>query len=163
MCQTCVTTKKCQHCEADLSFTPHRLSAMMVEALFKLRASVRHYGRNAIHIRDEMYEAKRAPFALTTDQWSNFGKLRYFGLAHHADRENPRSGSWLLTDRGAAFLRGEIAIPRKVFTFRGHPVDSPEPVKPVHILEYRRELPSFEVYFDFTPRTSNDSKQLTLA
>jgi hypothetical protein len=163
MCQTCITTKKCQHCEADLSFTPHRLSAMMVEALFKLRAAVRHYGRNSIHIRDEMYDAKGAPFELTTDQWSNFGKLRYFGLAHHADKENPRSGSWLLTDRGAAFLRGEIAVPRKVYTFRGHPVDDPpERVKSVHILEYRKELPSFETYYDFTPRVSSAAKTAQL-
>jgi hypothetical protein len=156
-----MTTQKCAHCEADLELSKHSLAAMYVEALFKLRAAVRHYDRNSIHLRKDMPAG--SPFGLTFDQVTNFGKLRYFGLAHHADKENPRSGLWLLTDRGAAFLRGEIAIPRKVFTFRGHPVDSPEPVKPVHILEYRRELPSFETYYDFVPRPSSAANQLTLA
>jgi hypothetical protein len=162
MCQTCITTKKCVHCDADLALSKHSLAAMYVEALFKLRAAVRHYDRNSIHIRHEMYAAKGSPFQLTTDQWSNFGKLRYFGLAHHAGKENPKSGKWLLTDRGGAFLRGDIAIPRKVFTFRGHPVDSPEPVKPVHILEYRKELPSFETYYDFKPAQSRLPKTAQL-
>jgi hypothetical protein len=161
MCQTCITTNKCVHCEADLAIKLHRLTALHVECLFKLRAAVRHYGRNSIHLRDDM-RATGCPFRLSDDQWTNFGKLRYFGLAHHADRENPRSGSWLLTDRGAAFLQGKITIPRKVFTFRGHPVDSPEPVKPVHILEYRKELPSFETYYDFTPAVSGPAKTAQL-
>lgn len=162
MCQTCVTTKKCVHCEADLKLTGHSLAALYVEALFKLRAAVRHYDRNSIHLRDDM-RAAGCPFQLSDDQWTNFGKLRYFGLAHHADRENPRSGSWLLTDRGAAFLQGKIAVPRKVFTFRGHPVEvPPEPAKPVHILEYRKELPSFETYYDFKPALSGPAKTAQL-
>jgi hypothetical protein len=152
MCQTCITTNKCAHCEADLELSRHSLSTMYVEALFKLRAAVRHYGRNSIHLRKDMPAG--SPFGLTFDQVTNFGKLRYFGLAVHADDQNPRSGLWKITERAGAFLRGEIAIPRKVFTFRGHPVPSPESVKPVHILEYRKELPSFETFYDFTPAPS---------
>lgn len=158
MCQTCITTKKCVHCEAKLEPTSHSLTALYVEALFKLRAAIRYHGRNSIHLRDDM-RPEGCPFRLSDDAWTNFGKLRYFGLAHHADRDNPRSGKWLLTDRGAAFLRGEISIPRKVFTFRGHPVDPPEPVKPVHILEYRRELRSFETYYDFSPTPAQSKPQ----
>lgn len=86
-----------------------------------------------------------------------------FGLAHHADKENPRSGKWLVTDRGAKFLRGEIAVPRKVYTFRGHPVEVPsEPVNPVAVLEYRKELPAFETYYDFHTAPSKPANQLTL-
>ena len=161
MCQTCITTEKCIHCEANLQLTAHNLAGMYVEGLFKLRSAVRHYGRNSIHIRDEM-RAMGCRFRFSDDPWTNFGKLRYFGLAHHADKESPRSGKWLLTDREAAFLRGEVAIPRKVFTFRGHPVNSPEPVKPVHILEYRSELPSFETYYDFKPALSGPAKTAQL-
>jgi hypothetical protein len=103
-----------------------------------------------------------SPFALAFDGITNFAALRYFGLAVHADDKNPRSGLWKITDRGGAFLSGKIAVPRKVFTFRGHPVDSPEPVKPVHILEYRRELPSFETYYDFVPALPGPAKTAQL-
>lgn len=162
MCQTCITTKKCRHCDADLSVKAHRLTALHVECLFKLRAAVRHYGRNSIHLRGDM-RAEGCPFRLSDDSWTNFSALRYFGLAHHADRENPRSGKWLLTDRGGKFLQGEIAVPRKVFTFRGRLVEvPPEPVKLVHILEYRKELPSFETYYDFTPALSKPAQTAQL-
>lgn len=153
MCQTCITTEKCVHCEADLALKVHRLTALHIESLFKFRAAVQYYGRNSIHLRDDM-RAEGCPFRLSDDSWTNFAALRYFGLAVHADAKNPRSGLWKITDRAGAFLRGKIAIPRKVFTFRGHPVDPPEPVKLVHVLEYRRELPSFETYYDFKPAAS---------
>ncbi len=161
MCQTCITTNKCVHCEADLALKVHRLTALHVECLFKLRAAVRHYNRNSIHLRNDM-RAEGCPFRLSDDSWTNFAALRYFGLAHHAEKDSPRSGKWLLTERGGAFLQGKIAVPRKVFTFRGHPVDSPEPVKPVHILEYRKELPSFETYYDFKPALSAPARTARL-
>jgi len=71
--------------------TWYRLSPGHVRALVKLHQAILHYGRNSIHIRNEMADTT-APFALTKDEWTNFSYLRHFGLAHHADRENPRSG-----------------------------------------------------------------------
>ncbi len=130
----------------------HSLTAMYVEALLKFRAAVRFYGRNRIHLRGDM--GAKSPFPLSFDQITNFAKLRMFGLAVHADKQNPRSGYWLLTDRGADFLNGKVAIPRKVYTYRGHPYHPKEPIpgeKLVHILEYKNELPQFETYRDFTP------------
>jgi hypothetical protein len=91
----CHATKKGVHCDANLAITAHSLSTLYVEALFKLRAAVRHSERNSIPLRNDM-RATGCPFLLSDDQWTNFGKLRYFGLAHHADRENPRSGKWYL-------------------------------------------------------------------
>ena len=88
-----------------------------------------------------------SPFPLSFDQVTNFAKLRMFGLAVHADKENSRPGWRLLTSRGNQFLNREIAIPRKVYTCRGHPLHADIPdKKPVHILEYKRELPEFETY-----------------
>jgi len=131
----------------------HSLSQIHVSALFKLREAVRHYGRNSIHIRKEMYDAKGSPFQLATDEWSNFTKLRYFGLAVHADQDKTRSGYWTLTKRGGAFLRGEERVAKQVYTHLGHPIAHSE--ETVHILEYRQQLPAFETYYDFAPRPSS--------
>lgn len=87
----------------------HTLSPMLVEALYKFREAVRHYGRNRIHFRDDM---GAGPFKLSFDQINNMSKLRYHGLIVHADKDNRRSGYWVLTSRGNQFLQGEIQIPR---------------------------------------------------
>lgn len=132
------------------TISAHSMTAMYVDALLKFRAAVRHYGRNSIHLRKDMNQF--SPFPLSFDQITNFAKLRMFGLAVHADKENPRSGLWLLTSRGTQFLNGEIAIQKKVYTFQGHPRHAEIPgEKRVHILEYKRELPEFETYYDYAP------------
>jgi hypothetical protein len=51
---------------------------------------------------------------LTKNEFANFQKLRYNGLAAHA----PETGCWLLTRRGASFLKEEIDLPRGVLIFR---------------------------------------------
>jgi hypothetical protein len=132
------------------TISTHSMTKLYVDALLKFRAAVRHYGRNSIHLRKDMNQF--SPFPLTFDQITNFSKLRMFGLAVHADKQNPRSGLWLLTSRGNDFLNGKIAIAKKVYTFRGHPVHAEIPgEKRVHILEYKRELPEFETYYDYVP------------
>ena len=132
------------------TISTHSLSAITVEALMKLRAAVRYYGRNRIHLRKDM--GKDTPFPLSFDQVTNFAKLRTFGLAVHADKTNPRSGWWLLTDRGNKFLAGELRIESKVYTFLGHPVhaEGAPAEKLVSINDYRDQLPKFETYQDFT-------------
>lgn len=51
---------------------------------------------------------------------NNFQKLRYFGLVHHVKDQdgNRKAGRWLITRNGWAFLRGDLAIPDFVMTFR---------------------------------------------
>lgn len=143
----------------------HSLTAMYVEALLKFRAAVRFYGRNKIHLRGDM--GTTSPFPLSFDQVTNFSKLRMFGLAVHADKTNSRSGLWLLTERGNDFLNGKIVIPRKVYTFQGHPIHPKELIpgqRLVHIKEYKQELPSFETYYDFVPppRVSTPAQTIKL-
>ncbi|HSY52433.1 MAG TPA: hypothetical protein VLC46_26770 [Thermoanaerobaculia bacterium] len=132
------------------TISAHSMTALYVDALLKFRAAVRHYGRNSIHLRKDLN--RESPFPLSFDQVTNFAKLRMFGLAVHANKENSRSGLWLLTARGNDFLNGTIAIPKMVYTFRGHPLHADLPgEKRVHILEYKRELPEFETYYDYVP------------
>jgi len=97
------------------------ITAKHARTLYKLLLAVRYYGRNRIHIRREMFAAAGQPFCLTLDEHNNMTFLRYSGLAVHADRGNKRSGYWLLTRRGAEFLRGYLAIPKEVEVLDGHP------------------------------------------
>jgi hypothetical protein len=138
----------------------HSLTKMHVSALFKLRAAVQHYGRNKIHIRKQMYDAKGAPFQLSTDEWSNFTKLRYFALAVHAEKGKTRGGYWTLTTLGAAFLRGEKEVAKHVYTYCAHPVAHSD--ETVHITGYKAELPDFENFYDFTPRPSSATQTARL-
>jgi hypothetical protein len=134
------------------TISTHSMTKMYVDALLKFRAAVRYYGRNRIHLRKDLNQF--SDFPLSFDQITNFAKLRMFGLAVHADKGNARSGWWLLTSRGADFLNGAISIPKKVYTFRGHPLHADIPgEKRVHILEYKQELPDFERYYDYVPPT----------
>ncbi len=132
------------------TISTHNMTATYVDALLKFRATVRHYGRNKIHLRKDMNQF--SPFPLSFDQITNFSKLRMFGLAVHADKKNSRSGWWLLTSRANDFLNGRIAIQRTVYTFDGHPVHADIPgQKLVHVKEYKQELPEFETYYDYAP------------
>ena len=48
------------------------------------------------------------------NEYANFQKLRYSGLVAKCEK----SAYWLLTKRGAAFLRNEIFLPKGVLVFR---------------------------------------------
>lgn len=59
---------------------------------------------------------------LLTAEFTNFQKLRYFGLAHSA------KGVWSLTDLGFWFLGNRQAVPHHVFTRAGNVVDKSDDV-----------------------------------
>jgi hypothetical protein len=52
---------------------------------------------------------------LTYSQRTNSQKLRYWGLAepHLVDETRQKRGWWVITEKGKAFVRGEITIPQK--------------------------------------------------
>src|SRR5688572_17900746 len=101
----------CPYCKCDRDVW-RTLSTVQVRALMKFREAIRFYDRNRIRIKEEMYDAA-VPFKLTTSEYLNFAGLRPFGLVQHGDPENPKSGEWLLTRNGAAFIRGEKKVYRK--------------------------------------------------
>jgi hypothetical protein len=51
-------------------------------------------------------------------------------------------GYWLITARGAQFLRGEIAAPQRVKTFRNKVLNHSREM--IHILQLKGKLPEFE-------------------
>lgn len=104
-------TKKCPHCGASMTVWRHNINIGLVDSLRKMANEIRKTGVNSVNVRTELN--------LTKVRYNNFQKLRYFGLVHHV-KHNGMSvkGNWLITKRGWAFLRGDIAVSRYILTFR---------------------------------------------
>lgn len=137
----------CPCCGALMREYWHTLTPGIVSALVKFLKAVRHYGRNDIHIHDEMKAAAGAPFQLTDHEWNNFTRLRFHGLVAKVHSEENQSGRWLLTKRGGQFLKGEIDVPLKVKTYRNRVIDHSADV--TRIADFKSKLPSFETDFDY--------------
>lgn len=84
-------------------------------------------------------KSKKGPMNLTTTQFGNFQKLRYFGLAEL----NPKTQEWMLMPSGLAFLRGKIRVPRYIITRSGKVIGiSPESIDITQVkdaVQYRVE------------------------
>lgn len=100
----------CPHCGAAMTEYVHSLTPGLVKSLVKFGEAISCKGTNDIHLQTEV--------DLTKNEYNNFQKLRYWGLVHHVDKSNIKSGRWLLTKLGGQFLRNEIGMPKKVKTFR---------------------------------------------
>ncbi len=65
----------------------------------------------------------------------------------HFDKDNPKSGFWLVTWLDGQFLRSEIAVPRQVETFRNQVIGHSEEL--VRIEEFRGKVPQFVKEFSY--------------
>jgi hypothetical protein len=90
----------CPYCGHTLEPRKESLSLGLVQTLEKFALAVFMSQKNDIHLQKDMN--------LTKNQYNNAQKLRYFGLiAKVRVAGQVNSGRWLLTRRGASFLRGE--------------------------------------------------------
>lgn len=106
--------QKCPTCGQTLKEHGHRITPGLVGALRKFKQGVLDHGRNEIHLSHDL----KGPLELTHTEHANFQKLRFHGLvAKVFDKKGNRlQGFWLLTTNGNRFLKGELAIPKKVYT-----------------------------------------------
>lgn len=63
---------------------------------------------------------------LTTTEFANFQKLRYFDLAVSLEVNEARTGKWNLTERGLLFLGNQFEVPHHVYTRAGKVVERSE-------------------------------------
>ena len=96
----------CPTCDASLDGRWENITKSQITLLNKLHRGIKRFNRNSIHLQDDLN--------LTKNEYNNFQKLRYNGLVAHADA----TGCWLMTRRGASFLKGEIDLPKGVLVFR---------------------------------------------
>src|SRR5258708_6084709 len=127
-------TDHCPHCGANTNPRWEPLSSGLVTCLVKAIQAVHRKGQNRFHWHRDL--------ALTNNESHNFQKLRFHARIAPADKDNPKSGEWLITERGGKFLRGEIAVPKKVMIFRNKVLDHSKEL--IHILELRGKIPAFD-------------------
>lgn len=92
----------CHHCGHVNTAYAHTLNTGLVQALRQL---VDYYHRNKRAVKSIQSELE-----LTKNQFCNFQKLQYFDLA----RKTPFG--WFPSDRGVAFIQGELQVEKTVAT-----------------------------------------------
>ena len=103
--------KYCEHCGAKLNGRWESLGAGLCNTLVRFYEIVLENKKNDVHLQKDCN--------FTKNEYNNFQKLHYFGLvAKVDDSDKLKSGRWLLTHRGATFLKGEQAVDKKVYIFR---------------------------------------------
>jgi hypothetical protein len=109
----------------------HTLNPGLVSVLVKCIEFVHNHDKNEFHLQDDLH--------LTVNEFSNFTKLRFHALVA---KVHGKPGYWLITARGGQFLRGEIAVPLRVKTFRNKVLEHSTEL--IHILQLKGKIPYFE-------------------
>ena len=85
---------------------------------------------------------------LDHSEYGNFQKLRFHALIAKNKEDNIiQNREWLITKRGADFLKGEIEIPARVQTFRNRVTDHDE--ETVNIKDVMRSVLYWEQDFSY--------------
>jgi hypothetical protein len=128
----------CEHCGAALKKYWHSMTPGLVKILVKC------YAYASTH--DNLFKMK--DLELDHSEYGNFQKLRFHGLiAKHKVSGDVEERVWLLTHRGAEFLKGEIQVPAKVQTFRNRVVGHDEEL--VTINQVMKNTPYWEKDFSY--------------
>lgn len=91
-------------------------------------------------------EISKKELQLTHSEYGNFQKLRFHGLIAKYKPEGVwEKGKWLMTSRGADFLKGNLRIPDRVQTFRNRVTDHAEDYVSV------KDVIGTEPYWDSVP------------
>ena len=137
---------KCPTCNHESKSYLQRLNKGSVDSLINFRRAVGHHNRNDIHLYRDM---DGTDFELTAAQKMNWTKLRFFGLvAKVKENGEHKRGYWLLTARGAAFLRGELAVPKRVKTLNNRKIDESEETVTIKDIMKDKEIPYFDDLYD---------------
>lgn len=134
----------CEACGARCKKYWHGLSQGLVRTLIKIYKGISDKKENSINPYHELQ--------LTTVEHMNMTKLRFHGMIAKVKEEGEvQRGYWLITQKGAGFLKG-ARVPTRVQTFRNHVVGHSE--DDINITEVMRDAVYWEQNFDydvFTP------------
>ena len=108
-------TNTCPYCGASLKKYWHKITPGLVKVLVKCYMAVITKGKNKFTMKE---------LELNHSEYGNFQKLRFHALiAKNKEDGVVVNKEWIITKRGAEFLKGMIKIPRSVQTFRNRVVD----------------------------------------
>lgn len=134
-----IENERCEHCGAALKRYWHSITPGLVRVLIKCYKYVSSNGENLFKMKD---------LNLDHSEYGNFQKLRFHGLiAKHKIDGDIEERVWLITHRGADFLKGLIQIPDKVQTFRNRVVDHNDVL--VTVTQVMKDQVYWEQNFDY--------------
>lgn len=125
----------CANCHASMKMFWHNITPGLVGCLIKAIEYVKKNG-NHFNLQKDLN--------LSKTEYNNFQKLRFHGLIAHS---GDKVGYWLITKRGGAFLRNEVAIPAGVKTFRNRVEGHTEEM--VRISDFKNQYPTFQTEFAY--------------
>ena len=96
----------------------HCLSRGLIGCLSKAIKFVKANNKNEFHLQRDL--------DLTHNEYANFQKLHLWGLCV---RKEGKPGYYLITQRGGAFLRGELAVPHRITTQDNHIIGKSEEMR----------------------------------
>lgn len=133
----------CEHCGALMKEYTHLMNRGLVGCLKALANAVREQDKNDVLFSDIAFESFNAR--------NNFQKLNYWGLAVHVrDANGARvKGHWLLTSRGGQFLRGELAVPKHVRTYRNVLFERSEELVTIRDVERNQDMDYYQKEYSF--------------
>jgi hypothetical protein len=114
----------------------HTLNPGLISILIKCIQFVHEHQKNQFHLQQDLH--------LSVNEFSNFTKLRFHALVAKVEG---KPGFWLITARGGQFLRGEIAVPLRVKTFRNRVLEHSKEL--IDINELKGKVPYFESQFAY--------------
>ena len=103
--------KHCPHCGAPMVEYKHGLSKGLCRSL--ARVALRFKDTEPHDIND---------MGMDYNHRCNFQKLQYWELIERVGDPDSKGGLWRITDKGMEFLKGNISVPRFVWTYRGQVV-----------------------------------------
>lgn len=148
-------TYVCPHCHAQSYAYWHAVTPGIVNALVKFRRAGIAKGTYSLHNRKDL---DGTPWELTKTEAANWTMLRYHGLVAK-DKEAGR-GYWILTQRGAEFLKGNLSIPARVKVLNNHVIDHSDEY--VSVKDVLGTLPYFETYEKLEREPVGVNPQLSL-
>jgi hypothetical protein len=132
-------TEYCHYCGASLKKYFHKLTPGLIFTLAKIYKKVSDKKENIVRMQE---------LDLNHSEYGNFQKLRFHALiAKYKINGVWKKGEWLLTKRGAEFLKGQIEIPFRVQTFRNKIVAYD--IKKVFLVDVAGPVYWFEGYESF--------------
>lgn len=148
----------CPACKRQARVYTFTLNKNMVHILQKIYGAICLKGKNDIHLD---HDTEHTEFEMPYSQRSNVSILRFHGLvAKVKENGKHKAGHWLITKRGAGFLRGEIAVPKKTKTLFNRVLERDDDVEMVTFKDVMGRTPDAPVV-DFIDYEFANETQLT--
>lgn len=139
-----IELKRCEHCSEGEYIVKvnkfwHKITPGLVHTLVKVYKRVVEKNQNIVHMNE---------LELDHSEYGNFQKLRFHALIAKLRKDGQTvHRSWVITKRGAKFLRGERAIPGRVRTLLNRVIEHGD--VQVKLIDVMRNDTLWETYEDF--------------